>query len=79
MEVRLNPLKICPYIFLFYFPEFLMIDLLLVCCPFYRTVEVGSSTWELIEMQREARAITRILLPTFTLENEKMNYLLNHD
>lgn len=56
-----------------------MIDLLLVRSHFNRTVKFGSSTWGLIEMQREARAITRITLPAFTLENEKTNYLLNQD
>lgn len=39
---------------------------------FNSTLEFGSSTWDRIEMQKEARSITRILLPAFTLEEEKI-------
>lgn len=39
---------------------------------FNSTLEFGSSNWEPIEMQREARSITEISLPAFTLEEEKM-------
>lgn len=71
--VRLNPLKMWPYIFLFYFPEFLMRTEFCWCAVhFNSTLESGSSTWERIEMQREARSLTRIPLPAFTLEEEKM-------
>lgn len=52
--VRLNPLKLWPYIFLFSFPEFLMRTEFCWCAVhFNSTLESGSSTRERIEMQRE--------------------------
>lgn len=65
--VRLNPLKMWPYIFLFYFSEFLMrIDFCWCAAHFNSASEFGSSAWESIEMQREARSVSRIPLPEFT-------------
>lgn len=71
--VRLNPLKVWPYIFLFYFPEFLMrTDFCWCAAHFNSALEFGSSAWEPIEMQREARSISRIPLPAFTGEEEQI-------
>lgn len=71
--VRRNPLRMWPYIFLFYFPEFLMrTDFCWYAAHFNSALEFGSSMWEPIEMQREARTVSRIPLPAITLEEEQM-------
>lgn len=61
------------HLFLFYFPEFLMrTDFCWCAAHFNSALEFGSSTWEPIEMQREARSGSRIPLPAFTGEEEQM-------
>lgn len=78
-RVRLNPLKMWPYIFLLYFPEFLMRTDFCWCAAHWNsTLEFGSSTWKRFEMQRGARPLTRIPLPVFTQEEEKMYCGINH-
>lgn len=78
-RVRLNPLKMWPYIFLLYFPEFLMRTDFCWCAAHWNsTLEFGSSTWKRFEMQRGARPLTRIPLPVFTQEEEKMFCGINH-
>lgn len=49
------------------------------CAAHFNSIlEFGSSTWERIEMQREARSLTRIPLPAFTQEEEQMECGINH-
>lgn len=59
-------LKMWPYLFLFYFSEFLMrTDFCWCAAHFNSTMESGSSTWAPIEMQKEASSLTRISFTCF--------------